>query len=125
MQHYYAVPAVNTTIERLFSSSKNIVIDKRTSLGAEKINKLLFLQKYLASVTKFDKYIINEAPINSIKRKIADQDKTSIETPSHNQEQIKTSTTAKKMKKDETAIIILYDDEDVEEEEDTDENDEF
>ena len=103
----------NTTIERLFSSSKNILIDKRTSLGAEKINKLLFLQKHLASLKKFDKYIINEAPTNGIKGKIADQDKTSIETASHNQEQIKTSTTAKKTKKDEAAIIVLYDDDDV------------
>ncbi|CAF3331019.1 unnamed protein product [Rotaria socialis] len=55
VQDYYAVPAANTTIERLFSASKNTVTDKRTSLGTEKINKLLFLQKNLLSLETFDK----------------------------------------------------------------------
>ena len=41
----YAIPASNTIVERLFSSSKNTVTDRRTNLAAEKINKLLFLQK--------------------------------------------------------------------------------
>ncbi|CAF4404195.1 unnamed protein product, partial [Rotaria magnacalcarata] len=43
----FAIPASNTIIERLFSSSKNVVIEKRTRLGASKINELLFLQKNL------------------------------------------------------------------------------
>ncbi|CAF4837251.1 unnamed protein product, partial [Rotaria sp. Silwood2] len=47
VQDFYAVPASNTTIERLFSSSKNTITDKRSSLGAEKLNQLLFLQKNL------------------------------------------------------------------------------
>jgi hypothetical protein len=34
-------------VERLSSSSKNIVNEKRTSLDCEKINQLLFLQKNL------------------------------------------------------------------------------
>jgi hypothetical protein len=41
----YAIPASNTVIERLFSASKNTVSEKRTSLGSERINQLLFLQK--------------------------------------------------------------------------------
>ncbi|CAF3368303.1 unnamed protein product [Rotaria socialis] len=36
VQDFYAMPASNAIIERLFSSSKNTVTDKRSSLGAEK-----------------------------------------------------------------------------------------
>jgi hypothetical protein len=48
----FAIPASNTTVERLFSSSKNTVTDRRTSLAAEKLNKLLFLQKNLFSLSR-------------------------------------------------------------------------
>jgi len=41
----YAIPASNTVVERLFSASKNTISDKRTNLGCDKINQLLFLQK--------------------------------------------------------------------------------
>jgi hypothetical protein len=40
-----AIPASNTSVERLFSSCKNTITDKRTKLGADKLNKLMFLQK--------------------------------------------------------------------------------
>ena len=40
-----AIPASNTVIERLFSSAKNVVTERRTRLDSEKINELLFLQK--------------------------------------------------------------------------------
>ncbi|CAF1408076.1 unnamed protein product [Rotaria magnacalcarata] len=40
-----AIPASNTSVERLFSSCKNAITDKRTKLGGEKLNKLMFLQK--------------------------------------------------------------------------------
>jgi hypothetical protein len=36
VQDYYSIPASNTIVERLFSSSKNTVSDKRTRLGTEK-----------------------------------------------------------------------------------------
>ena len=36
--------ASNTGIERLFSAVKNMVTEKRTKLGSEKLNQLLFLQ---------------------------------------------------------------------------------
>jgi hypothetical protein len=42
VQDFYAIPASNTIVERLFSSSKNTITHKCTSLGAEKANKLLF-----------------------------------------------------------------------------------
>ena len=43
----FAIPASNTIVERLFSAAKNTVDEKRTNLGSEKINQLLFLQKNL------------------------------------------------------------------------------
>lgn len=42
-----AIPASNTSVERLFSSTKTTVGDRRTKLGTEKIDKLMFLQKNL------------------------------------------------------------------------------
>ncbi|CAF4165076.1 unnamed protein product [Rotaria sordida] len=42
-----AVPAANTSVERQFSCSKIIIGDRRTRLGAEKLDKLIFLQKNL------------------------------------------------------------------------------
>ncbi|CAF1443450.1 unnamed protein product [Didymodactylos carnosus] len=41
------IPASNTSVERLFSSTKITVSDRRTRLGAEKIDKLMFLKKNL------------------------------------------------------------------------------
>ena len=41
------IPASNTSVERLLLSSKNTISDKRTKLGTEKLNKLIFLQKNL------------------------------------------------------------------------------
>ncbi|CAF1306456.1 unnamed protein product [Rotaria sordida] len=43
----FAIPASNMTVERLFSISKYTITDKRTRLGMEKINKLMFLRKNL------------------------------------------------------------------------------
>ncbi len=40
-----AILVSNTSVERLFSSCQNTVTDKRTKLGAEKLNKIIFLQK--------------------------------------------------------------------------------
>jgi len=66
----FAIPASNTLVERLFSSSKNTVTDRRTSLGGEKINKLLFLQKNLLTLQK-----INE---EKSKRRLSTSDDESI-----------------------------------------------
>ena len=43
----FAILASNTIVERLFSASKNIMTDKRTSLNEDKLDKLLFLKKKL------------------------------------------------------------------------------
>ncbi|CAF4019943.1 unnamed protein product [Rotaria sp. Silwood1] len=40
-----AIPASNTSVERQFSACKNTFTDKRTKLGSEKLNKLIFLKK--------------------------------------------------------------------------------
>lgn len=42
-----AIPASNSAVERLFSSTKTMISDRRTRLGAEKIDKLMFLHKNL------------------------------------------------------------------------------
>ncbi|CAF3564700.1 unnamed protein product, partial [Rotaria sp. Silwood2] len=41
----FAIPASNTSVEHLFSTCKNTITDKRTRLGCEKLNKIMFLQK--------------------------------------------------------------------------------
>ncbi|CAF4924712.1 unnamed protein product [Rotaria socialis] len=66
----FAIPASNTTVERLFSSSKNTVTDRRTSLSGKRGNELLFLQKNLLSLQRIDK----DASIRNkeqLKRKIS------------------------------------------------------
>jgi hypothetical protein len=45
-----AIPASNTSVERLFSLSKITIGDRRTRLGTEKIDKLMFLKKNLTSL---------------------------------------------------------------------------
>ncbi|CAF4791876.1 unnamed protein product [Rotaria socialis] len=68
----FAIPASNTTVERLFSSSKNTVTDRQTSLSGKKGNELLFLQKNLLSLQRIDK----DASIKNkeqLKRKISRQ----------------------------------------------------
>ena len=51
-----AIPASNTAIEHLFSKSKSLISEKRTSLAVEKIDRLLFLKKNLNAL----KCIFNE-----------------------------------------------------------------
>jgi len=52
-----AIPASNTCVERLFSKSKAMITDKRTSMGVEKIDRLLFLRKNLNIFKKtFDQH---------------------------------------------------------------------
>ena len=45
-----AIPASNTIVERLFSTAKYVITDKRTHLQSEKINQILFLQKNLKTL---------------------------------------------------------------------------
>lgn len=43
----YSIPALNTTVERLFYSAANTITDRRTTLNPEKVNELLFSKKNL------------------------------------------------------------------------------
>jgi hypothetical protein len=66
-----AIPASNTSVERLFSSAKITVGDRRTKLGAEKIDKLMFLKKNLIPLRDmFDSK--NSSPTITSKRKSND-----------------------------------------------------
>ena len=47
-----AIPASNTSVERLFSSAKNTVDVHRTRLSIEKIDRLIFLQRNKISFKK-------------------------------------------------------------------------
>jgi hypothetical protein len=70
VQDFYAIPASNTIVERLFSSSKSTITDKRTSLASEKVNKLLFLKKNLKLLKEIDVPLINVANVTEVKRKM-------------------------------------------------------
>ncbi|CAF0927295.1 unnamed protein product [Rotaria sp. Silwood1] len=107
-QDFYAIPASNTTIERVFSSSKNTITDKRTRLGTEKINKLLFLQKNLNLLKQIAKQPVNEAAVTATKRKMVLQPPC---TNSYdNQEELITTTSTKKLKVNEEDDIIFCED---------------
>jgi len=67
-----AIPASNTSVERQFSCCKNLVTEKRTRLGSEKLNKLVFLKKNMNLL----KEIFSDEPNRtSLKRK---QDKSDL-----------------------------------------------
>ncbi|CAF0735179.1 unnamed protein product [Rotaria sordida] len=107
VQDFYAVPALNTSIERLFSSSKNTVTDKRSSLGAEKINKLLFLQKNLTLLKSFDKKKSIEGNTDEVKRKMIEQPSSTISNVNEGQS---ITTITKKFKTNEDDITLSDDD---------------
>ncbi|CAF1607552.1 unnamed protein product [Rotaria magnacalcarata] len=86
-----AIPAANTSVERLFSSTKITICDRRTRLGAAKIGKLMFLQKNLIPLKNvFDSK--NVLTTNELKRKpdyIHEQDDDSDHYASKNSKLLK------------------------------------
>ena len=50
----FSIPTTNTTIERLFSASKITISERRTKLGQEKLNELMFLQKHLSLLKQLE-----------------------------------------------------------------------
>ncbi len=124
VQDLYAIPSSNTSVERLFSSSKNTITDKRTSLGGEKINKLLFLQKNLTVLNQIHKQPVNEAIATAVKRKTIIQ--SSCTTAHDHQEQLITTVATKKFKtnEEEEDDIFLCEDDKENDEESDEENDE-
>ena len=79
-----SIPASNTEVERLFSAAKFTVSARRTRLGAEKLNKLIFIQKNLASLRQLD----GEQDIPKVieKRKSVDDDQHLLLSPKRSKE---------------------------------------
>ena len=65
-------------MERLFSSSKATISDRRTKLDAEKVNKLLFLQKNLSVLKKLDNVTTDEPTNLQQKRKTIETSSTTM-----------------------------------------------
>ena len=65
-------------MERLFSSSKATISDSRTKLDAEKVNKLLFLQKNLSVLKKLDNVTTDEPTNLQQKRKTIEKSSTTM-----------------------------------------------
>ncbi|CAF1440028.1 unnamed protein product [Rotaria sordida] len=93
----FVIPASNTSVERLFSSSKNTVTDRRTSLAAEKVNKLLFLQKNLFSLAQINEKIQMQKQEQS-KRRLSTVDDEQM-LVFKNREDSTSTTSIKKIKK--------------------------
>ena len=71
----FAIPASNTAVERLFSSAKHTVDDKRTRLSIEKIDRLLFLQRNEIAFKRLHSSIGSHVGTSeSLKRKCSDGD---------------------------------------------------
>ncbi len=83
------------TDSQLFSASKNTITDKRTSLAAERVNKLLFLQKNLRLLKEIAEQSGKELSETQTKR----NQTTPAPSSSHdNHNQFTTTTIAKKFK---------------------------
>jgi hypothetical protein len=81
-----SIPASTTAVERLFSAAKFTVSDRRTRLEAEKLNKLIFIQKNLASLRQLDgEQDIQKA---TVKRKPADDDQYVLLSPKRSKEHV-------------------------------------
>ena len=104
----FSIPATNTTIERLFSLSKNTVTERRTNLDQEKLNRLMFLQKNLPLLKQLED---TDAKSLQVKRSISISTVTSIERQSdHTGDGLLSTCTTKPKKRrseNEHAIVLL------------------
>ncbi|CAF0905031.1 unnamed protein product [Didymodactylos carnosus] len=77
------IPATNTTMERLFSTSGTAVTPKRTRLNTSKVDKLMFLKKNLLLLKKLDCIIVGNglltATPSDMKRKRDEMNESSQE----------------------------------------------
>ncbi|CAF2863787.1 unnamed protein product [Rotaria sp. Silwood2] len=121
VQKYFAIPASNTIVERLFSSSKTTLSDTHTKLDSEKVNKLLFLQKNLSKLINLSKSSIIESVDVQQKRKLAEQSTSG--TSMQDDKLIATSVTKKiKVPKQ---MNVIFCDEDSKEDKENDVNEFF
>ena len=95
-QHYNAIPASNTIVEKLFSSAKGAISDRRTSLGTEKINRNFFLKKNLKFLKEIDEQSMNEPGVTQIKRQTTE--KSSHTNSNADGQQLSATATTKKFK---------------------------
>ncbi len=122
VQKFYGVPGSNTSVERLFSSSKSTISERRTILGTEKVNELLFLEKNLQVLRKLDTTAASVDKEIQVKRKTIHPWSSSISY--HNQEQSRITEVWKKFKMIDSDNNVIYDD-DLEEDKENDETDCF
>lgn len=81
-----AISASSTEVERLFSAAKFTVSDRRSSLGTEKLNKLIFIQKNLALLQELKKE--TNTQLANVKRKPDDDNVRSPLSPKRTKEQV-------------------------------------
>ena len=96
-------------MERLFSSSKATISDRRTKIDAEKVNTLLFLQKNLSVLKKLDNVTTDEPTNLQQKRKTTETSSTTMPLQA---EEETFGTRGKKIKVPEQNNVILSDDDD-------------
>ena len=75
-----AIPATNTTVERLFSHSGNTITNRRTRLNADKVNNLLFIKQNIRTLREIYPPAIEQA--SKRKSNLLSTDSTSSTTPS-------------------------------------------
>ena len=75
-----AIPATNTTVERLFSHSGNTITNRRTRLDADKVNNLLFIKQNIRTLREIYPPAIEQA--SKRKSNLLSTDSTSSTTPS-------------------------------------------
>ncbi len=95
-----AIPASNTEVERLFSSSKLTMTDQRTRLDPDRLNKLIFLRKNLRSLKQLD-----EKEGNSRKPKSIDE----CESSSKHEGEQQTPSISKKHRIEDHDMIVSED----------------
>ena len=116
VRHYYAIPASNTIVERLFSSSKSAITNRRTSLCTEKINRILFLKKNLKFLKEIDEQSMNEPGVTQIKRQTIEKS-SHTNSNAYGQHLSATATTKKFKVVEEDPDFFCNDDDDKENDE--------
>ena len=81
-----AISASSSEVERLFSAAKFTVSDRRSSLGTEKLNKLIFIQKNLALLQELERE--TNTQLANAKRKRDDDNVRSPLSPKRAKEQV-------------------------------------
>ena len=107
-----AIPASNTSVERVFSTCKNTITDKRTKRDGEKLNKIMFLQKNMNTLKeKFSGNSFTTLDDQDTKQK---QDTMSLSNESISKGQQKTNDLSNKYQNKNEYLINIESEEDEE-----------